>query len=424
MRGITAKIRLLKNSILLMSSMVLLRFFSAATTVVLTHWLTLEDYGRFSYGQSVALLVMFGVSVGLPTFIVKDVSAKTERSDELFVTCLKLISILGLIECSIIAMLFLLGEFSQSLASTVIPMSIGGGALAGNMVMQAFFRAYDRFALQAALLSLQGIVMLVILSLTAEIFDSSIAVAWAFAGCAIVLLGIHIVFAARIIRKITGRLIVWSSDGKFGARALLCKTISFGLIDWVMAGYPLIIGTGLLFLGGEALVGIFYAGFAVFGAVSIAALVLDQIFIREIVRLDKTQQAKMSRIYIFSATLAGLFIGSSLFFSANFLASIFFSETQPSLVVVLKVLSVALAFRFISLAASSFERLNDGQNKVLLFNLCGVGVLAFAMPTALQWGLTGAATSMVIFEACLAVIFVCRTFLMGSGYVVPSSKTF
>ncbi len=422
MRDITAKIRMFKNSILLMSSMVLLRFFSAATTIVLTHWLTLEDYGRFSYGQSVALLVMFGVSVGLPTFIVKDVSAKTERADVLFFTCLKLIGVLSLVECCVIAIIFLSGEFPQYLAETVIPMSVGGAALAGNMMAQAFFRAYDRFALQAALLSLQGGIMLVVLSLSADMFDSSIAVAWAFAGCASVLLGLHILFAARLVGGSVGHLIAGASGDQLGVLALLRKTVSFGFIDWVMAGYPLIIGTGLLFLGGEAMVGIFYAGFAVFGAVSVTALVLDQIFIREIVRLDKKQQIRMSRIYILSATFAGLLIGLCLFFSASFLAGIFFSETQPSLVVVLKMLSVALVFRFINLAASSFERLNDGQNKVLFFQLFGVVTLAIAMPTALQWGLTGAAMTMVIFESCLAIVFVCRALFIGRGYAVPSSK--
>ncbi|MFD2205734.1 hypothetical protein [Kiloniella antarctica] len=411
MKILTEKMRLLQNTILLMGSMVLLRVFSAATTIVLTHWLTLEDYGRFSYGQSVALLLMFGVSVGLPTFIVKDLAGKTENAAMLLTSCLKLIVFLTLIECTVVGAIFLFGGFPQGLAGTVIPMSIGGGALAGNMVMQAFFRAYDRFALQATLLSLQGVMMLVILLTVAKLFDSSAAVAWAFAGSTGFIFSVHLAFTIRI----TG----WSWLSQFQFTELLRKTISFGLIDWIMAGYPLVVGTGLLLFKGAAEVGIFYAGFAVFGAISIMALVLDQIFIREILRSDRGQQIKIARTYIAIAFVAGVSAGAIVFFSAGLLASLFFAETQPMLVLVLQMFSFALAFRFVGMASSSFERLNGAQNKILLIHFTGLCLLMLVMPWALQWGLVGGAAAMVILELCLAIVFVFRTYFLGKTLCIP-----
>lgn len=380
--------------------MVLLRVLSATTTIVLTHWLVVEDYGRFSYGQSVALLLMFGVSVGLPTYIVKELAGKNETAGALLKACLKLIMGLAFLEWLILAGVFLLGILPADLARTVLPMAVGGAALAGNMVFQGFFRAFDRFSLQSSLLILQGILMLVILLSSARIYSSSEAVAWAFAGTAGGIFLLHGFCAYRLAG--------WSRQGEPETRVLLKGTLPFGLIDWIMAGYPLVVGTGLLFSGGEAEVGIFYAGFAVFSAVAITALVLDQVFVREIMRSGAEQRERMTLLYILAALGAGLAVGVVLFLLAEQLASLFFGGEQPALVMVLKMLSLAVTFRFVSLASSSIERLNGAQNRVLFIHACGLFFLMLSVPVALRWGLVGGTASVVVLEGCLAGLFLLR----------------
>ncbi|MCZ4279523.1 hypothetical protein O4H49_01960 [Kiloniella laminariae] len=400
MTVLSNKFHLLRNLVFLTGSMVLLRVLSATTTIVLTHWLVVEDYGRFSYGQSLALLLMFGVSVGLPTYIVKELAGKNETAGALLKACLRLITGLALVEWLVLAGIFLTGVLPDGLAGTVLPMAVGGAALAGNMIFQGFFRAFDRFALQSALLVLQGVAMLVILLSAARAFNSSEAVAWAFAGTAGGIFLLHGFFAFRL----TGG----ARQSNPEVLVLLKRTLPFGMIDWIMAGYPLVVGTGLLFSAGEAEVGVFYAGFAVFSAVAITALVLDQVFVREIMRSGATQQTRITLLYILAALAAGLVVGGVLFLSSGLLASLFFGGEQPELVMVLKMLSLAVAFRFVSLASSSIERLNGAQNKVLFFHTCGLFLLILCIPFALQWGLLGGTASVVVLEGCLAILFLLR----------------
>lgn len=391
---------LVKRLIYVTGAIVFLRLSTAFTTILLTHWLPIEEYGHFSYGQSIALLVMFGASIGLPTLIVKELAAPSSNGPALMRLCLLLLAALTLVHGLLLTGGFISKLLPRDLMNTVLPMALGGAGFAGNMVLQSFFRARDRFGLQSGLLVFQAVLMATTLLSAAYLGATAQTLAWAFTATVAICFLLHCYCAFRLIG--------WPERGAGDLFGIFRRTLPFGMIEWIMAGFPLVIGTGLIMVAGAADVAIFYAGLAVFSATFTIATIVDQVFLREILRADDGHRHKAVALYILAALTVGFIIAALLYSGADLLASLFFQTTKENLVAVLELLAFAVLFRFVAMACSSPDRLSGRQKQVLFQYVLGIGTLAAITPFVIHDGVIAATTAFVGVEGGLALLFLLR----------------
>ncbi|WP_310620635.1 oligosaccharide flippase family protein [Flexibacterium corallicola] len=395
---------LARDTILLVGATIYLRALSALTTILLTRFLSESAYGSFAYGQSLALIFMFGASIGLPTYIIKHIGDAPEQRGELFHRSLLLILVIAVIQSLVLGLLFFLNVLPAGQFFIMGPVAITGSFMACNLVLQSFFRTQNYVGRQTILLVMQGTAVLLVVPACAYFFHAAQAVAAAWVGV-FTLMFILYMFAARPILAIP-----LASNPVIDLKTLFRRTLPYGGIDWTIASFPLIVSTCLLFWAGLPTVGIFSASYTVYSAVSILALVLDQIFINELAKAPAARKLQVEKTYLKVAFVLGLSVALVLFTSSGFLSMLFFRDFHEHLQLSIQVLSIAVLFRFLSLAASSHDRMHAGSSLILKTYIGGFFAILVLAPFAVQWGILGGVYTLVLIEFLLTLSFLRKRF--------------
>lgn len=403
--------RILQEASLLLWATLVLRGLSALSTILLTRFLPERDYGAFAYGQSIAIWLMFGASIGLPTYIFRRIGEASHETEALFLRSLQLVSVLAVMGITVIAALFLLNLLPRDLFWLVFPVASSGAFMACNLVMQSFLRAAHHVGRQTALMLIQGGLIVLVVPTSAYQFQSGVVTAKLWFAVFATMCLLHLILAWRDVDH--------THHSALSLKQLTRKTLPFAGLDWTLASFPLIISTGLMCASGVAMVGVFSAGYVVYGAVIILAVVLDQIFLNEIAKSSAEAKRRVERLYLQFAGLIGLSVATLVFFSSGFLAALFFAEFHGELKTILQLLCLPIFFRFLTLAASCHSRVSGDNRSVLRVYGIATLLLIAATPFAVHWGIFGAVIALVLTESCIAFIF-----LFCSWRTYTSTKLF
>ncbi len=387
-----------------------------AFTAVVARYLSVEQFGAFSYALAFAELFYAIADLGLPSILTRELARSGGRfANTYYVAAFVLQWGLGMLTFLVIILVTL--ALQPSLQGLALNGIIGLSVIFGIALKlsQAVFRAFERmeFSALSNLVERLIVLFLVLVVIVAQGSVIDIAMAYTF---------------GTLITAALGWVVVQTRFVRFDARAFSISTVrqlfwmalplAAGMIFSILkdrAGFIL-----LKHFQGDYAVGIFSAGYRLviplFTLASLLGILLVPVFSRQLALSHETF-AKSYGVWLKISLAAGNLLQIIVFGSAVWITPLVFGDKYVTSIPVIQVLSLSLVFPYGHFVSTS-ALLASAKMRALFVSTAWSGITAVVLAYFLipLLGALGAAISVILAEA---VLFVLTTWMVGRAFQYP-----
>jgi O-antigen/teichoic acid export membrane protein len=362
-----------------------------------------EIYGKWNFALSFVSLFIILVDFGFSALTIREIARDKLKSSQYINNVLIMKLVLGLAVIGIIAFLTRFLEKDITTIRLVYFLSFYIVINSFTTFLQAIFRAYEKMQYETFCQLVQNISLLGLSAIFIFNGGSILAVSYIFAWTALVGFFLSIFFIQRYFSKILLKI-----DFK------ICREILEKAWPFLFAGifYMIYFEIGTVMLGvfsDMKEVGYYNAAYNLFLAAFIIPDIITMSFFPKLsyfYNKDKPELKKMFFNFRYIMILVGFFSAIILFFSSDFIITNIYSSQFSNSIVLLKILSLIIIFKFLSYTYSWFLTSADEQKQVLkIQGLAALLNIVFNYFLIIRYDSLGAVIATVITEIFLLVFF-------------------